>query len=112
VLNASSNDAAWTAPSDALHHPADRRQVGRPHHASVTQGITVSVFKVGDCLVSLVANERNCSRVAPKGRARQAQSLRRLAQGLLQRRAPGAILATMVNLVEHDECATGELPPR
>jgi hypothetical protein len=46
----------------------------------------------------------------PERRARQAQSPRGHAEGLLQRRAPGPIFAAMVDLVEDDECTDGESP--
>jgi len=72
---------------------------------AVGPGARRAIFEVGNRFVGPITDEGNRTRVAAERRARQTQAMRCHAESRLQRRTPGAIFATMVDLVEDNEGA-------
>ena len=88
--------------------PFVRREVDRPHDAPVGERVAVAVLEVGHGLVAVVRDERDRARVGAERRAREREPAARLAERLLDRSAPRAVVGRVVQLVEHDERVAGE----
>ena len=109
----SSKSWEWNWPSAPTHSmwPLMRGKCTGPHHAAVAEGVAVAVLEVGHGLLPLVGDERDGlvsdRNGVPDSDSRPAGA----GEGDPQAVAPGPVVAGVVDLVEHDEPAVGDLRP-